>query len=174
MSDLDLILSYKNGDENAFNVLYERYNKIIFRVIHQFIDEIQTIKDYSQEIWFLISKKIDKFKNGNFFLWVYTIAKNYCIDIARKNKRLKKKYYEFSYLYCQFIADENDTEHNLNYLSEGFDKLNDLQRKIIVLRMQGHTFQKISDMLGICLNTILSNNYYIKNKLKKHFSESYA
>lgn len=171
MTDTDLILAYKKGDERAFYLLYERYNKKILHIINQFTKENKIAEDYNQDIWILIILKIDKFKEGNFFMWVNTLAKNYCIDLARKNKRLLRKNNEFLYLNCQFNSDNDDTEDNLNIMRLGVDKLNDIQKKIIELRMQGHTYKSISKILNICLNTILSNSRYIKFKLRKHFYE---
>jgi len=173
MSDLELIEAYRKGNDKAFTELHNRYRNIIISVIREFIRDNQTINDYSQDIWLLIVTKLDKFKDGSFVSWLYTIAKNYCIDKHRRmeSSRQVREYSvdDFSYLDCQDETDGRYTSYNLDVMSDGFKDLIESQQKILVLRMQGLSMDEIANKLNLPFGTVTCSMRYITINLRKHF-----
>jgi RNA polymerase sigma-70 factor (ECF subfamily) len=174
MSDLELVEAYRNGNQEAFNTLYRKYKKLILSVIREFTKELQTAKDYHQDIWILIHTKLSKFKDGNFSMWIYTIAKNYCIDRDRRSKssRTIKEDPINNFSYLDYENESNDNiEDELTVMSEGFKFLTELQKKVLVLRMHGLKHGDIANRLNIPVNTALVNSRYLTIKLRKHFAD---
>jgi RNA polymerase sigma-70 factor (ECF subfamily) len=174
MSDLELVEAYKKGDQEAFNILYKKYKKLVISIIREFTEDLQTAKDYHQEIWILVHTKLDKFKDGKFLSWLYTIAKNYCVDRDRrmKSSRTIKQDSIDDFSYLDYENESNDDiEEDLTVMSEGFKFLTDLQKKVLVLRMQGLKHDDIAHRLNIPVNTALANSRYLTIKLRKHFAD---
>jgi RNA polymerase sigma-70 factor (ECF subfamily) len=173
ISDLELIQAYKKGNQQAFEILYKKYKKLVLSVIRESTKEVQIAKDYNQEIWINVVTKIDKFIDGSFSSWLRTISKNYCIDRHRRatSSRAIKEYLtdDFAYLSDEYQTEDDDIEEELTIMSGGFEFLTELQKKILVLRMNGLIFIDIASKLNLPLNTVLSNSRYLTIKLRKHF-----
>lgn len=173
-SDLELILAYKKGDQQAFETLYKKYKKIVLSIIRESTKEVQTAKDYNQEIWINVATNIDKFIDGSFVSWLRTVAKNYCIDRYRRatgSRAIKEEFIDdFSCLNEEYQT-EDDIEEELIIMSDGFKLLTDLQKKILVFRMKGFSFIDIASKLDVRLTTVLSNSRYLTIKLRKHFAD---
>jgi len=175
-SDLELILAYKKGNQKAFEILYKKYKKIVLSIIREFTKEVQLAKDYNQEIWINVTTNIDKFVDGSFVSWLRTIAKNYCIDRHRRatSSRAIKEHLtdDFSYLNDEYQTEDDDIEKELTIMSEGFQFLTELQKKILVFRMNGLAFIDIASKLNLPLTNVLSNSRYLTIKLRRHFVNS--
>jgi RNA polymerase sigma-70 factor (ECF subfamily) len=172
-SDLELILAYKEGNQQAFELLYKKYKKTVLSIIRESTKEVQLAKDYNQEIWTLVATKIDKFIDGSFSAWLRTVAKNYCIDRHRRAtgpRTIKEDLTDdFLYLSDEYQTENDSVEEDLTIMSEGFQFLTELQKKILVLRMNGLSFIDIASKLNVPLTNVLSNNRYLTIKLRRHF-----
>ena len=176
MYDLELIEAYKKGDQKAFTTLYKKYKKVVLSIIRESNKDLQTAKDYNQEIWINVATKIDKFIDGSFSSWLRTVAKNYCIDRHRKatsSRAIEEDLTDdFLYLSDEYQTEDDNIEEDLTIMSEGFQFLTELQKKILVLRMNGLIFIDIADKLNLPLNNVLSNSRYLTIKLRRHFINS--
>jgi RNA polymerase sigma factor (sigma-70 family) len=175
-SDLELILAYKKGNEKAFDLLYKKYKKVVLSIIRESTKDVQTAKDYNQEIWINVATKIDKFIDGSFSSWLRTVAKNYCIDRHRRttsSRAIEEELInDFAYLSDEYQTEDYNLEKELTIMSEGFQFLTELQKKILVLRMNGFIFIDIADKLNLPLTNVLSNSRYLTIKLRRHFVNS--
>jgi len=172
-SDLELIEAYKKGNQQAFEILYKKYKKLVLSIIRESTKEVQIAKDYNQEIWINVATNIDKFIDGSFVSWLRTIAKNYCIDRHRRatgSRVIKEELTDdFSYLSDEYQTEDDDIEKELTIMSDGFQFLTELQKKILVFRMNGLAFIDIASKLNLPLTNVLSNSRYLTIKLRRHF-----
>lgn len=156
-SDNALICDYRAGDELAFQELYLRYNRFIVVIVSRFFPN--DCEDMCQEVWLHIIKRLDKFSEGYFGSWVKRLATNFCIDKVRRKKARNK----IKIIYNTKFFDYYDirTENDIQTVSEKmfdsgfryFDRLNELQKKIIHYIVKGIKLFKISELLGVPLGT---------------------
>ena len=82
--DENLMLSYRNGDADAFEVLYQRHKGPLYRFIlrqsgQEFVEEL------FQDIWLkVINSRTNYQVKASFKTWLYRIARNRIIDHYRR------------------------------------------------------------------------------------------
>ena len=84
ISDENLMLSYCNGDADAFKTLYQRHKGPLYRFVmrqcgSEFVDEL------FQDIWLKVVNSRKHYKvSAAFKTWLYRIARNRIIDHYRR------------------------------------------------------------------------------------------
>lgn len=90
MSDMileDLVELVKQGDENAFQELYQRFYKKIYYAALKITKNQADAKDISQETFLQVHKSINSLNdNGLFIQWLNRIVASKASDLFRKNK----------------------------------------------------------------------------------------
>src|SRR5260221_11070295 len=89
-SDEALMLRYRDGDVRAFEVLVTRHRKPIYNFILRFVREPAQAEDVLQETFLRLIKSAEGYeRQAKFTTWLYTIARNLCVDAARRGKHRK-------------------------------------------------------------------------------------
>jgi RNA polymerase sigma-70 factor (ECF subfamily) len=89
-SDEQLLAAYRSGDVRAFEKLLARYEKPIWSFLRRFVRDAEAAEDLLQEVFLRVVR--EKQQSGpawkgeaKFSTWLYTIARNLCIDRARRD-----------------------------------------------------------------------------------------
>jgi RNA polymerase sigma-70 factor (ECF subfamily) len=83
-----LMLDVQKGDLEAFEALYERYNKRLFHFILRFVKERSLAEDILQETFLRLLKGKKRFrKDSRFSTYLFTIARNLCLDTLKSWER---------------------------------------------------------------------------------------
>ena len=134
-----LVLLAQKGDEQAFEELYNRFAKELYRYTASRIPE-QHASDLVSEIFFRVWKKLPTFEGhvqGQFSAWMFTIAHHLVIDFYRTNKE------SLPIDDGMEIVDEDsgsdpthmlETETDFDRTQEALQKLPEKQREALILR----------------------------------------
>jgi RNA polymerase sigma-70 factor (ECF subfamily) len=182
--DEDLITRYRNGDEDAFEMLFRRYEKPVFSFIYRILMSAVDAEDLCQETFLrLIKEKMKYQESGNFKTWIFRIALNLCRDRLRRKKfrshrsidtpsrSQNGKIIEFEntlsnpdpdQIYCM----EKDEMKVL--IQKAFAKLPIKHRTVVILKdYQSLKFSEIAEIMNSPVGTIKSLNHRGRQKLKK-------
>ena len=86
-SDEDLMVHYQGGEVRAFEILLGRHRKPVFNFILRFVGDRETAEDLLQETFMRVIKGAENYKRqAKFTTWLYTIARNLCVDQTRRRK----------------------------------------------------------------------------------------
>ncbi len=84
-SDEDLMLSYRAGDDDAFEILYRRYEKSLLNFLYRVVKNAAEAENLCQETFFRIVRAKKKYvATAQFKTWLYHIAYNLCRDRLRR------------------------------------------------------------------------------------------
>ena len=84
-SDEALMSAYRAGDVRAFELLVARHEKPIWSFLRRSVRDAATAEDLLQEVFLRVVKSADEWKGtAKFSTWLYTIARNLCVDQARR------------------------------------------------------------------------------------------
>lgn len=168
LTDEQLIVNYRNGDESALEVLIQRYFKQIYGFVYHYAGQAAEAEDLTQETFVRVWKNLKKFDTSRSFkAWVFTIAKNISLDYLKKKKSLpisqllaveeENKFLE-SLVDVAPLPDQLAAATELKgYLSSKVDRLSVKYRQVVKDHVEGElTFQEIAENLGEPLNTVKS------------------
>lgn len=89
-SELDkYIVQFKNGDDEAFNIIYDETKKIVYLSIYSIIKSKDVIEDLMQDTYLKAIRALEYYVLGtNFKAWISKIAHNLAINEYNKNKNI--------------------------------------------------------------------------------------
>ncbi len=154
-----------------FKKIIKENKGILFKVINTYCKDFIDKKDLEQEILIQLWKSFDKYNSEyKISTWIYRIAMNVSISFYRKNKN-RPSNLSIDSIFIENKYDENTNEINDNsrLLHFFIDKLNKLDKAIILLYLDDYNYEEISDIIGITETNVGSKINRIKNKLKKTY-----
>src|SRR5215207_9481108 len=92
-SDADLIARSAAGDARALEVLYDRYNRVVFSFALRIVGDPALAEELLQEVFFRAWQQGGAFRasKGSFITWLLSITHNMAIDEVRKRRRRPQK-----------------------------------------------------------------------------------
>ena len=88
LDDEQIIKRVKNGDVEAFGILYEQYAEVIFRYVYSHLDSRLDAEDLTEEIFLRAWRALPKYDERGlpFTAFLFRIARNSLIDHYRSHK----------------------------------------------------------------------------------------
>lgn len=175
LTEAQLISQLKEGNDLAFEVLYDKYASLllgfIFRIVQNRKDAENLLQDCFVKIWHNI-QHYDGSK-GRFTTWLLYIARNLAIDYTRskyfsqkqKNQNLEK---------AVLVGEAFSREFSIDTmgLKEHIQQLAPVYREIIeYLYFEGYTQQEVADTFQIPLGTVKTRTRFALKELRKIFHE---
>jgi len=172
-SDKVLIEKVKRSDEYAFSQLIKRYYNMVYCICMKALHSKEKSEDATQEIFIKVWKNINSCTDGAYFLsWITTIAKNHCIDILRKEKKLKEREISIEEIENKdkiiFNTENSDALNKhlkFEYLNTIVEQIPEPQRIVLQKRLDGWSVQEIADELECPVGTVLSRFSLAKKKI---------
>ena len=88
LSDNDLIIQARNGNNTAFTYLFYRYDKKVFSIAAQYFQSSDDAKDVYQEVFLRVYKGLKKFEfRSEFSTWLFRVATNVCLTHKAQYKK---------------------------------------------------------------------------------------
>ena len=182
-----LIERIKQGDEQAFMVLVDRYKHKAYRIAYRFTDNAEDAEDLSQEAFLKLYRAIGSFKGeSGFYTWFYRILVNVCIDYTRKHKktagadsRSRERYGngELTPEDCEdhrADADPAAAVFNIELsakVAEEIAALPDRQQQVFILRhYEGFRLREIAEMINCAEGTVKAHLFRAVCTLKERLS----
>jgi RNA polymerase sigma-70 factor (ECF subfamily) len=87
-SDVSLVRRARNGDYNAFEILFERHRGLVYRFAYQMVPRRDDAEDIVQESFVRAYQNLDRYRDeAKFTTWLLRIVTNLCTDQARMTQR---------------------------------------------------------------------------------------
>ena len=169
LGDRDLVKSYIEGNELAFNVLVKRHRKEIYQRIYFIVRDKVVAEDILQDTFIRIVRSIQGRgynEEGRFLPWAVTVARNLCLDYKRKTKG--SRFLSYDLLQSDLSSRESTSikcrisENQLHQQIELIlNKLPEVQRDVIKYRhYEEMSFKEISSAMGTNVNTTMGRMRY--------------
>jgi len=150
-------------DSSIADKIYENQG-LINRICFSFCSNDDDRKDLFQEIVYRILKSYNGFNNrSSFTTWLYRVSLNTAITYHKRKKRapLDSERIENYAL----PDEERDKRTEIETLYRAIDRLNRIDRAIILLYLEEHSYESISEITGFTVKNISVKIVRIKAKL---------
>ena len=141
---------------------------LIYKVCRIYAHPGPDRQDLFQEIVIQLWKSYQKFKgDAKFSTWLYRVAINTAITGLRKQKPFITSY-EPATMPAN-IRDEtagDEEEERLQHLYAAIEKLNQVEKAIVMLYMEDRSYEEMEDILGISQGNLRVKMNRIKEKLR--------
>ena len=152
------------GSAEAFKILYEKYSSRIYRFCLKILGSETLARDAFQETFVRVYEHRKSFTGNNFSGWLFTIARNTCINIIRR----KKHHVNFDEV--NFQNDLNQPRDLLlkEIIDDAISKLPLKLREAIILReYEDYTYNEIAEILGVDLSLAKVRVFRARKLLKE-------
>jgi RNA polymerase sigma-70 factor (ECF subfamily) len=86
--DADLMLRVKQGDMAAFEGLVEKYKQPVINLVYRTLGDATEAEDLAQNVFVQVFKSAHRYRvSAKFSTWLYTIARNLCLNEIRRRSR---------------------------------------------------------------------------------------
>lgn len=172
MTDEELVVTYAEGNNLAFDILLNRHKSNIYSYIYFIVRNREMAEDIFQETFVkaIITIKQGRYtETGKFRAWINRIAHNLIIDNYRQERNEQTvsnddseiDLLNNSKLSDGTIEDAMVKDQILTDVKKLIDYLPDNQKEVLVLRYyQDLSFKEIADVTGVSINTALGRMRY--------------
>ena len=189
VSDETLMVQFRSGDRAAFASLVRRYKVGIYNFILRQVRTPAVAEDLAQDVFMRVVQKGAEFRSeeARFSTWVFTIARNFCIDHQRKmslrrhpsldqaaspgtgrtlGERTADTHPSAS---VERLAIKNELSVRI---ASAVEELPPDQREVFLLReVASIPFKDIAEMIGVPESTAKSRMRYALERLQEALSE---
>ena len=166
--DAQFVNRYFKGDEKSLEILIKKYLKPIYGFVYKYTGNVQEAEDITQEVFVKMWRYLKKYdKNKSFKTWIFSIAKNTCIDWLRKKKTISISELETG------ESDNFFERAGINQLLESATgKLLPKYQTVLSLYYDDNlNFREIAEQLGEPLDTVKSRHRRALIILRKDLDE---
>ena len=181
--DRELIARARKGDEAAYRVLLEQYQRTVFNICLRMVRNREEAEDLAQEAFMKVFSMLDRYNPSfAFSSWLFKITSNLCIDKIRKRRintlpmdqPVQSENGEYA---RQYQAPDDDPERllvkseKMKQLSDAIDSLPPHYRVMIVLRHQEDlSYEEIAETLDVPLGTVKARIHRAREMLKSRLA----
>jgi RNA polymerase sigma-70 factor (ECF subfamily) len=193
-TDETLMVRYQRGDRQAFAVLVRRHHKPLYNFVYRQLRQPSAAEDVTQDVFMRVVQNASEFKHeARFSTWVYTIARNLCIDQLRKAAHRRHPSLDqplgpgdearslgdaVSDPRPAASAERSASNSQMTaMLVQAVDTLPEEQREVFLLReLAALPFKEIAVVTGVAENTVKSRMRYALDRLRTALAdfEEYA
>lgn len=188
MTEAEIIQKLQQGNEQAFKLLVENYQKLVVNTCFGMVHNTEDAEDIAQEVFIEVFRSIQNFRaDSKISTWLYRIAVNRSLNFIRDNKRKKwfhsiedfvnGKTPQLSQIHQHNIetpGSELENSQRAKILHEAIDSLPENQKTAFTLnKYEDLSYIEISEVMNLSMSSVESLIHRAKIKLQKKLYTCY-
>ncbi|MBX6341752.1 MAG: sigma-70 family RNA polymerase sigma factor [Thermomicrobiaceae bacterium] len=166
-SDEALVARARDGDLRAFNLLVERYERVVYALCLRMLRDGPAAEDAAQDTFIRAYTSLDQFQGAHLRAWLLRIATNRCYDLLRARARRPADSLE---------AEAEEPGRGLEIEAHASDPVEEAARRELQARLEaalarlpadqrlvvllhdvhGYQYDEIAEITGVALGTVKS------------------
>lgn len=180
LNDAQIIELVLNGDIDKFELLVERYQKLVFGFLLSKSDHLELAEDIFQEAFIRAYKHLGGFDcKRKFSTWIVAIAKNVMFDYKRNSNRIVTSTELVTKTMNCLDVNKQSLPEDILVRKEAFSDLRtiierlsqDLREPFLLRIVNEMSYEEISQALNIPLQTVKNRIFKARTLLRKKKNE---
>ncbi len=187
LTDQEVVLRARQGEERAYRELVRRYERPIFSLLYRMVRDRELAEDLSQETFVKALNAIESYRpEYKFSSWIFKIANNAAIDHLRRREldtlSLEGSPHaetpEAMEATALQIGDRGETPLDIveakelgGEIEQAIARLRPEYRACIMLRhIDGRAYEEIAEILDLPLGTVKTYIHRARNELRQYLA----
>ena len=167
--DRSLIQAFQSGDDFAFVSIYNRHRSAVYTFCLKMLLDRDGAQDVMQETFLRVYENRTRLLNaGSFRAWLFTIARNQCLNTLRRDRRNVPLDPEDESVLALPEASLSRMEANeeIDRVNEFLIRLKDEYREVLILReYQNLSYEEIAAITRSTVSAVKSRLFKARRKL---------
>ena len=185
MTETEIIQKLQQGNEPAFKMLVETYQKMVVNTCFGLLQNTEDAEDIAQDVFIEVFRSIQNFRaDAKLSTWLYRIAVNRSLNHIRDNKRrkwfqsfddvVKEKNLQIKHYASENPGTELESLQRATILHEAIGSLPENQKTAFTLnKYEDLSYKKIAEIMDISVASVESLIHRAKVGLQKKLYTCY-
>ncbi len=170
-NDFELVKSFNEGNENAFNIIIRKYQQKIYWHARRMLGNHLDADEVTQQVIIVLYNKLKTFSfKSSLYTWIYKIVNTRSLNQIKKNQ--VKRFFSFEDVRENELSGSNDIIEDISN-KQIIDKVQKLlqklplkQREVFIMRnFDELTYEEISKITGKSVGGLKANYFHALKKL---------
>lgn len=180
LSDEELVaLIVSTNDTLLFEILYDRYAKMVYNKCYGFSKNSQEAEDLAQDVFLKLFVKLRTFKaKSKFSTWLYAFTYNHCVNYVNRStaKKIERKSVDSDQIEDKpYNLETDDKEISLlrvQKLKDALELISPEEKMILLLKYQDFlSIKELEELLNIGSSAVKMRLKRAKDKLINVYNE---
>lgn len=159
--------------QEGFQTLIEEHKKILYKVGHAYCRNQDDREDLVQEIILHLWRSMGTFDGrSRFSTWMYRIALNIAISFCRRESARTRNVLANEEHLLNTMDETESQPEEIVLLYQFIAGLDPLDKALVLLYLDGNSYQEIADVLGISATNVATKLSRLKKTMKQEFCET--
>lgn len=150
--------------------MLDEYDAVVRRVCFMYTGISADFDDLYQETMVNLWRGFDSFRGqSKKSTWIYRCAVNTCISYLRGSRR--HSHTDLDEALTMVVGDDSERREQLRSMYAVINRLEALERAIIVMWLDGHNYDEIAEVTGLSPSNVGVRLHRIRNGLKAQLGD---
>ena len=156
----------ESEQRQIFQEWLDGYRALLFKVIKAYAFNAEDQNDLFQEVCLQMYRSVPNFKaESAVSTWLYRIALNTAIKWSTREKKHVDGHQEIETMTNLLQTGDEPTDERVAWLYSEIKKLNEIDRSLTLLLLDGYSYREMAEMMGISESNIGVKIHRIKKQL---------
>ncbi len=173
--DWEIVERIRNGDESAFDEIYEKFKLPLYRFCLRMISDEESALDIVQDVFLKLYENINSVETiSSLSSLLFKMARNRCLNFLH-DKKVKIEIEQVEINFESEIEKEFEIKEARENLQKVLNMLDDDYREILILReWNGFSYDEIASILGTTVPAVKSKLFKARKKLTEIYKKLYG
>jgi RNA polymerase sigma factor (sigma-70 family) len=158
---------------DRFETLLDEHKKILYKVCNLYCRNRDDREDLAQEIIVQLWRSFPSFDGRcQFSTWTYRIALNVAISFYRRESTRSRHVISDEERVLNAVDETATQSEDMQLLYQFIDGLDPLNKALVLLYLDGNSYQEIAEVLGITQTNVATKISRLKTTMKQELSRT--